>query len=145
MSESRPIHPDFQHFLELKSQEMIDLFHTLRKFILEVNPDCNELFYHTHALVDTFTLSEKLGDAYCSIVIYSQHMSISFNQGAHLPDPEGLLQGTGRSIRHVRIDQIADLQQIAVKHLVEDAIKLARKELSKPPRKTKQLISKIKR
>ena len=51
----RPIHPDFQFVLDLKSQEVIDLFSDARQYMLELAPDCNELVYHTHALTSVFS------------------------------------------------------------------------------------------
>ena len=74
MPPSRPIHPDFQFFLDLKDQELIDLFMDIRKYILELCPECNELVYHTHALTAVFSISDKLSDAFCLLPIYKNHL-----------------------------------------------------------------------
>ena len=71
MSPSRPLHPDFHTLLDFKDQPLIDLFMDLRAFILDINPDCNEMLYHTHALTSVFSISDKLSDAYCMIPIYT--------------------------------------------------------------------------
>ena len=84
MKVSRPIHPDYQYFLDLKDQELIDLFKDLRAYILELYPDCNELLYHTHALTSVFSISEKLSDAFCMLPIYTNHMNLGFNKGRFL-------------------------------------------------------------
>lgn len=62
MKDSRPIHPDFQFFLDLKDQEVIELFTDLRDYILELYPDCNELVYHTHSRLDSgvFNLGQAI-------------------------------------------------------------------------------------
>jgi hypothetical protein len=83
MIKSRPIHPDFQFFLDFKSQEVIDLFTNLRQYILELYPDSNELLYHTHALTAVFSISEKLSDAFCMIPIYTNHLNLGFNVTCH--------------------------------------------------------------
>ncbi len=49
MKISRPSHPDFQFFLDLKDQKLIELFTDLREFILKLYPYCNELIHHIHA------------------------------------------------------------------------------------------------
>lgn len=64
MNQNRPIHPDFQHFLDLKSSDIITLFKDVRQFILALYPDFNELIYHTHALTAVFSISEKLTDSF---------------------------------------------------------------------------------
>jgi hypothetical protein len=48
-----------------------------------------------------------------------------FNRGALLKDPEGLLHGTGRWIRHVRIAQPAVLKDPRLKALVKAAVENA--------------------
>ena len=108
MAEIKPIHPDFQHLLDFKNQELIDLFSDLRTFILELHPDSNELLYHTHALTAVFSISEKLGDAYCMIPIYNNHLNLGFNKGTLLEDPDNLLTGTGNLIRHIPIKEKSD-------------------------------------
>lgn len=101
MTKLRPIHTDFQYLLDFKEQEVIDLFGDLRQYILELYPDSNELLYHTHALTAVFSISEKLGDAFCHIPVYSEHINLGFNKGTLLKDSNKLLTGTGKLIRHI--------------------------------------------
>jgi hypothetical protein len=35
--------------------------------------------------------------------VFRSHVNVGFFQGAALPDPSGLLQGTGKYMRHVKI------------------------------------------
>ena len=45
-----------------------------------------------------------IGDAALGYVnVFSQHVNVGFYQGAELPDPEHLLQGKGRFMRHVKV------------------------------------------
>ena len=78
MKNTRPIHPDFQSLLDLKSKALIELFRDLRSYILQLAPDSIELLYHTHALTAVFSVSEKLSDAFCMIPIYSNHLNLGF-------------------------------------------------------------------
>lgn len=140
----KPIHPDFLSLLEYKSGEVIDLFCDLRSFMLDMHPACNELLYHTHALTTVFSISEKLGDAYCMIPIYTDHLNLGFNKGTLLDDPHGLLQGTGTLIRHIPVRKSGDYRNAKVKRLVQAAIDLAIEDMTKPTKSTGQTISKIK-
>lgn len=78
------IHQDFQHFLDFKSKEIINLYTDLRAYLLEINPVCIELLYHTHALTSVYTLSPKLSNGYCHIPIYTNHLNLGFNKGHYL-------------------------------------------------------------
>lgn len=145
MTHSRPIHPDFQFFLDLKSQEVIGLFSDLRQYILEIYPDSNELIYHTHALTAVFSISDKLSDAFCMLPIYTNHLNLGFNKGTLLQDPHKLLTGTGNLIRHIDVKKASDYRNPEVKALVQEAIDFAIKDMDKPTKSIGKTISKIKK
>lgn len=145
MKVSRPIHPDFQFFLEFKDREVIDLFIDLREYILELYPECNELVYHTHALTSVFSISDKLSDAFCMLPIYTNHVNLGFNKGTLLKDPNKLLTGTGNLIRHIDVKKPTDYRNAKVKALIQDAINFAIKDMDKPTKSIGKTISKIKK
>ena len=41
--------------------------------------------------------------AFCYVDAFSAHVNVGFFQGAHLADPAGLLEGTGKRMRHVKL------------------------------------------
>lgn len=143
MKNSRPIHPDFQFFLDLKDQEVIELFYDLRQYILELYPHCNELLYHTHALTAVFSISEKLSDAFCMLPIYTNHFNLGFNKGTLLKDPNQLLTGTGKLIRHIDVKKPNDYRNPKVSALIQEAIDFAIKDMDKPTKSIGKTISKI--
>lgn len=145
MIESRQIHPDFQFFLDLKNQEVIELFMDIRQYILELYPDCNELLYHTHALTAVFSISDKLSDAFCMLPIYTNHLNLGFNKGTLLKDPGKLLTGTGNLIRHVDVKKKSDYRNLPIKALIQEAIDFAIKDMDKPTKSKGATISKIKK
>lgn len=145
MKSTRPIHPDFQFFLYLKDQEVIDLFKDLREYILELYPDSNELVYHTHALTAVFSISDKLSDAFCMLPIYTNHLNLGFNKGTLFKDPNKLLTGTGNLIRHIDVKKPTDYRNTKVKALIKEAIEFAIKDMDKPTKSIGQTISKIKK
>ena len=143
MKTTRPIHPDFQFLLDFKDQEVIDLFKDLREYILELYPDCNELIYHTHALTAVFSISDKLSDAFCMLPIYTNHFNLGFNKGTLLKDPDQLLTGTGKLIRHIDVKKINDYKNPKVTALIQEAIDFAIKDMDKPTKSIGKTISKI--
>ena len=145
MTKSRPIHPDFEYLLDFKGQKVIDLFIDLRQFILELYPESTELLYHTHALTAVFSVSEKLSDAFCHIPVYSEHVNLGFNKGTLLKDPNQLLTGTGKLIRHIEVNKLKDFRNPAVTTLIKEAIDFAINDMDKPTKSSGRTISKIKK
>jgi hypothetical protein len=63
-----------------------------------------------------------VGDAAFGYVnAFKSHVNVGFFQGAALPDPGGLLEGTGKRMRHVKIRPGADLDVAAMDALIEAA------------------------
>ena len=137
------IHPDFERILSDKPLPMKLLYRDIRQLVLQACPTCNELLYHTHALSSVYSLSDKLKDAFCHIPVYTNHINLGFNSGADLDDPEGILSGSGKKIRHVSIRESSDLSHPAITRLVKDAVLLAESQLDGPRKIEAQVISKI--
>jgi hypothetical protein len=57
-----------------------------------------------------------------------KHVTFGFLRGALLKDPAGLLEGTGKSLRHVKLRSAADLKRPELKKLIGEAVKLNKKE-----------------
>jgi hypothetical protein len=53
--------------------------------------------------------------------VHSRHVNVGFFQGATLPDPAGLLQGTGRFMRHVKLGPGRVVDPGALTRLIESA------------------------
>ena len=144
MSKTRELHPDFIKYLEIKEQSLIDLYVELRTYILGIQPNSNELLYHTHALTSLYSVSEKMSDAFCMIPIYSNHLNLGFNKGTLLKDPQNLLQGTGKWIRHIPIKSENDFKNQSVQELIIQAYELAHEDSTAKKLNQGLTISKIK-
>ena len=123
-------------FLEPFNNEIISLTLQLREFLKEETKPTIELVGDsTISLNIGYGFTEKAWDCFCAIIVYSQHINISFPSGAFLSDPQGLLQGTGKKIRHIRINELDDIKTKAVKDLLLEAknraIDLTTEELMK--------------
>jgi len=64
----------------------------------------------------------------CVFVLGKEHLSLAFLRGAHLRDPEELLEGTGKGVRHVKLRSVADVKRPGVKKLILEAAKLNKKD-----------------
>jgi hypothetical protein len=60
----------------------------------------------------------KMKEGYAYAMPHAGHVNIGFFQGTALPDPEGLLTGTGKSLRHVKITDAAQVARPAIRALL---------------------------
>ncbi len=63
-----------------------------------------------------------LGDVPFGYVnVFTAHVNVGFFQGASLPDPAGLLQGSGKRMRHVKLRPGITADSEALRRLIEAA------------------------
>ena len=74
--------------------------------------------------IPTFDLNGPL----CFYMVAKEHVVFGFMRGAMLRDPEKLLEGTGKYLRHVKLRSLADVRRPGVRSLLEQAADLNRKE-----------------
>src|ERR1051326_2753973 len=73
----------------------------LREVVLEEAPEAIESIFKGYAVAIGFSFTGKpMKDGFCHIATYSTHVNLGFNRGALLSDPNGVLAGTGKMIRH---------------------------------------------
>jgi len=64
----------------------------------------------------------------CFFTIGKSHVTFGFLRATSLPDPEKLLEGTGKNLRHVKLRSPEDLRNPALKKLIQAAARLNKKE-----------------
>ncbi|MGC2526969.1 MAG: DUF1801 domain-containing protein [Candidatus Acidiferrum sp.] len=63
-----------------------------------------------------------LGDApFAYVNVFTSHVNVGFFQGASLPDPARLLQGTGKFMRHVKLKPGTPTNAVALNALIDAA------------------------
>jgi hypothetical protein len=86
-------------------------------------PGAIELVYDNYnALAIGFSPTERASDVIFSIALYPRWVSLFFFRGADLPDPQKLLKGGGKQVRHIVLESAADLDKPAVKTLMDRAL-----------------------
>ena len=106
----------------------------LRSVVLGETGPCHEMalqVYRNNVVSILYSTTEKrMKDNICLIVVYRDHVNLMFPRGADLNDPRGLLEGTGKAMRHVKMFSVADVGRPGVRALVSQAKK--RPGLGKP-------------
>jgi uncharacterized protein DUF1801 len=105
-----PPPPRLLELLAACRPEVAPLVLSLRDTVLQEAPEAAEFVYSGYVVGDVFTFTSP-GKAFCHIAAYEKHVNLGFNNGALLEDPHGLLAGTGKRIRHIRIASKQDLKK----------------------------------
>ena len=92
-----------------------------RALIEDVCPDVVEVPWPRQNVVGYGVGPKKMSEHFCYIALHKDHINLGFNQGADLSDPTGLLEGPGKSLRHTKISRSEDLDQPALRRLLEAA------------------------
>ena len=63
-----------------------------------------------------------LGDVpFAYVNVFRSHVNVGFFQGATLPDPQGILQGEGKFMRHVKLKAGLPANDSALRRMIETA------------------------
>lgn len=49
-----------------------------------------------------------------SLCVMKKYVNLQFFRGAHLEDPDGLLEGTGKDLRHIKLRKVAEARSKSV-------------------------------
>ena len=99
----------------------------LRDVVLDEAPEAIESISKGYAVAIGFSFTGKpMKDGFCHIATYTSHVNLGFNRGALLPDPNQVLAGTGKMIRHVTIRNESDLERPLLRRYLQAAIEQVR-------------------
>ncbi len=59
--------------------------------------------------------------AFVGIMPYKKYVSVIFDQGAKLSDPNGILEGKGKQMRHIKIYQERDIRDKEVAYFIKES------------------------
>lgn len=101
---------------------MQELALTLREVVLEELAPCFENILEVYIISLVYASSEKMiKDGICYIGVMKDRVNLGFHHGAGLRDPHGLLEGTGKQMRHIKIRHISDALNPAIRAYLQEA------------------------
>jgi hypothetical protein len=68
-----------------------------------------------------------MNDMFFYIAAARRHVNLGFCRGASLPDPNRVLEGEGKTMRHIKFRSAGDLERPIVRRYVRAAIEQLRK------------------
>lgn len=91
-----------------------DLVSVLRKMIKKTVPEASESIKWGRPFYD------REGPL-CYVVAHSKSVNLGFWRGAELEDSQGLLEGTGEKMRHIKLDDVGQIPEEAIRTLLQQA------------------------
>ncbi len=118
----RPPDPRLLGFLEAYDRSIADLALRLREIILDEVPGASESVYQVYTVAVWFGFSGKMKDMFCYIATNARHINLGFPRGSTLPDPNHVLEGDGKTMRHLKFASRRDLERPFVRRYIQASI-----------------------
>ena len=110
-------------FIDKFSPEMAAAIRAARAALRKRVPTANELVYDNYNFfVIGYSSTLRPSDSFIMLVADGQGVRLAFYYGSKLPDPMGILQGTGNQNRFLRLESARDLAKPEVEGLIRAAI-----------------------
>ncbi len=102
--------------------EMRPIAERLRETVRQVDPDTVEVVRLGDRAATYGVGPKKMSEGYAYILPHKKWVNLGFYKGVDLPDPAGLMEGTGKKLRHVKVRSLEDAERPEVRKLIEEAL-----------------------
>lgn len=116
--EAPPGSPAFEELMGRFDPAMADLARQARALIVDLDPDAVEVVWLHQGTVGYGVGPRKNSEHYAWLAVHASHVGLGFFAGTRLPDPSGVLEGTGAVLRHVKVRSVEDLRRSEVRDLL---------------------------
>ncbi|MEZ4322320.1 MAG: DUF1801 domain-containing protein [Myxococcota bacterium] len=111
----------FDDTLARASADMSAVAHALREVVADVHPGVVEVCWPKQGNAGFGVGPRKMSEQFCYVGAHGKHVNLGFYEGASLPDPAGLLEGTGAKLRHVKVRSVEQARSEAIRALITAA------------------------
>lgn len=112
-------HGSFEDVISGSSGHVKEVATRMRQLIFDVYPEVVEVPWPKQRIVGYGVGPKKMSEHFCYIGAHRDHVNLGFYYGAELSDPKGLLEGTGKSLRHVKVREISQVDLPSLRQLVQ--------------------------
>jgi hypothetical protein len=121
----RPPDPQLLAFLKAYDRHISELALALREIVLEEVPEASESVYQVYTVAIWFGFSGKMKDMFCYIATNAKHVNLGFPLGTSLADPNRVLEGDGKTMRHIKFANRGDVERPFVRRYIRAAVEQA--------------------
>lgn len=123
-------HGSFDEALSGSSSDVQEIARRLRKLIIDIYPDVVEVPWPKQKIIGYGVGPKKMSEHFCYIGAHREHVNLGFYYGADLPDPNELLEGTGKKLRHIKVREVEKIAQPALNALLQTSLDERREALN---------------
>lgn len=105
---SNATHGTFEEFIDDVDPELRPICIALRDLVSTVHRDFVEVVWKRQRITSYGVGPKKMSEHYAYIGPQKAHVNLGFYHGASLADPSGLLEGTGKRLRHIKVKSVAE-------------------------------------
>lgn len=127
----RPSSDPVTGFFDSYPAPVPDLARRLRDLIRSVLPDANEELDRPGRVVG-YSYAPGYAGLICTIILSKTGVKLGIIGSAQLPDPLGLLEGSGKQHRYVAFSQQPDFDRPGIKELLRSAAARREERAGKP-------------
>lgn len=102
--------------------ELIPVFDFLYALIRKTAGQCAEIAWPKQRIVSFGVGPKKMSEHHCYIAVYASHIILGFYHGALLSDPSGVLEGTGKGLRHIKLASLSAAKNPLIVDVIREAI-----------------------
>lgn len=111
----------YEEIVGRASPEVQQLVWRAKALILGAMPEAIQVAWPRQNIVSYGVGPKKMSEHFCYIAVLKNRINLGFYYGAELSDPQHLLEGTGKLLRHIKIESLEQLEEPAVSELIERA------------------------
>lgn len=115
------MNPEFEALLKDATPSVEELARKARELILGVMPQAHQTVWLKQDIISFGIGPKKMSEHFCYVAVFKERINLGFYYGADLKDPAGLLEGTGKALRHIKVATVKELERAPVLELIKSS------------------------
>jgi hypothetical protein len=118
----------------------------LRDIVIEELAPCHERIFEVYIISLAYASTEKvMKTGICYIGVQQKWVNLGFWKGTSLRNDHGLLEGTGKGMRHIKVRNMSDVMHPGLRDYIREAAERAGHDLDSGKKKTVTTVIKRKK
>lgn len=110
---------EIDEFFGESNDDVAAIARAARRLVLDVLPDAREMLDRPDGLVAYATGPRPMKDFWAAVVPHTRYVNLQLANGALVEDPAGIVEGTGKRIRHVKLHTVDDVDRPILRSLLD--------------------------
>ena len=115
-------HGTFDEAISASTDHVKDIAQRLKELIIGIYPEVVEVPWPKQRIIGYGVGPKKMSEHFCYIGAHSEHVNLGLYYGAEIADPEGLMEGTGKKLRHVKMRKPEDVNREEIRELIKRSL-----------------------